>query len=218
MTNNMRNLSGRPWPLYLLFALAACNRPAAEGEGVRTKVDIAALPAIAGEYVQAVIEIPAGTNHKIEYDYTAKAFRNNQVDGKDRVIDFLPYPGNYGFIPGTLMDELRGGDGDALDVLILGEAQPTGTVMPVIVIGVLLTRDRGEIDSKIIAVPADPAQRILRATDFMTFALEYDAARRMIEDWFLHYKGRGVVEIIRWEDHDYARQEIERWRTASPSE
>jgi inorganic pyrophosphatase len=174
--------------------------------------DPTTVSAIQGDYLQAIIEIPAGTNHKIEYDYASKQFLNDQLDGKDRVINFLPYPGNYGFIPSTLMDKERGGDGDALDILVIGESVPTGTVMEVIPIGALMLRDRQEIDTKIIAIPADPQKQVIKAEDFMTFALKYDAARRIIEDWFQNYKGAEGVEIIRWEDEQFAIQEVEKWK------
>ncbi|MEO0876086.1 MAG: inorganic diphosphatase [Bacteroidota bacterium] len=170
------------------------------------------LTALYGEYLQAVIEIPAGTNQKIEYDYATGSFQVDQIDGKDRVIDFLPYPGNYGFVPGTLMDTERGGDGDALDILVIGEAVETGTSMPVIPLGALVLRDRDEIDTKLIGIPADPTQQVIEAKDFMSFALRYDAARRIIEDWFQNYKGAGRVEIIRWEDEQYAWSEVEKWK------
>lgn len=174
--------------------------------------DPATVAAIEGEYLQAIIEIPAGTNHKMEYDYASGQFLNDQLDGKDRVINFLPYPGNYGFIPSTLMDEERGGDGDALDILVIGEAVPTGTQIAAIPIGALMLRDRGEIDTKLIAIPADPSKQVIKAKNFMEFALQYDAARRIIEDWFQNYKGAKGVEIIRWEDEQYAWQEVNKWK------
>ncbi len=188
----------------LLVGTFACREAAAP--------DPTTVAATKGEYLQAIIEIPAGTNHKIEYDYASKQFLNDQVDGQDRVINFLPYPGNYGFIPSTLMDKERGGDGDALDILVIGESVPTGTIMEVIPIGALMLRDRQEIDTKIIAIPADPLKQIIKAEDFMTFALKYDAARRIIEDWFQNYKGAEGVEIIRWEDEQFALQEVEKWK------
>lgn len=190
--------------LLLVFTAFSCQKS-------RT-LDPTTLPAIKGEYLQAIIEIPAGTNHKIEYDYASGQFLNDQLDGKDRVINFLPYPGNYGFIPSTLMDKERGGDGDALDILVIGEAVPTGTSIEVIPIGALMLRDRGEIDTKLIAIPADPAMQVMKVKDFMGFALHYDAARRIIEDWFQNYKGAEGVEVIRWEDEQYAWQEVEKWK------
>mgnify|MGYP005666351507 CR=1 FL=1 len=164
-----------------------------------------------GKAVHVVVEIPAGTNHKIEYNYENGQFETDTIDGRPRVIDFLPYPGNYGFIPSTLMDETRGGDGDALDILVIGESQPTGTVIEAIPIATLRLLDQGELDTKIIAVPADEMQRVIKATDFQSFLIEYDAAKRIIENWFLRYKGWQVVEFQGWEDERYAWKEIEKW-------
>ena len=195
----MRNL------LCLLFLALVLNGCKQQQDDPRN------LPALEGEYLQMIVEIPAGTNQKIEFDYTDGTFKIDQVNGKDRVIDFLPYPGNYGFIPGTLMDKERGGDGDALDILVIGESVTTGTAMPVIPIGALILRDRDEIDTKLIAIPADPALQVIKVEDFMSFALKYDAARRIIEDWFQNYKGPVGVEVIRWEDEKYAWSEVKKW-------
>jgi len=41
-------------------------------------------------------------------------------DGKPRVIKYLAYPGNYGMIPRTLLPKELGGDGDPLDIIMLG--------------------------------------------------------------------------------------------------
>lgn len=189
--------------IMVLLACSSCRNSQADPEQ---------LTALSGDYLQVVVEIPAGTNQKIEYDYADGSFKVDQIDGKDRVIDFLPYPGNYGFVPGTLMDKERGGDGDALDILVIGEAVPTGTSIAVIPLGALLLRDRDEIDTKLIGIPADPAKQVIQAENFMSFALRYDAARRIIEDWFQNYKGAGKVDIIRWEDEQYAWSEVEKWR------
>lgn len=161
--------------------------------------------------VQAIIEIPAGTNMKIEYDYATKSFRPDQVNGKDRKIDFLPYPGNYGFIPGTLMNESEGGDGDALDILVLAEQMKTGTSVEVIPIAALDLMDGGEIDTKIIAVPVDSSLRIIQATNFEDFLIEYNMAQTIIKDWFLNYKGLGKVDLVGWKDEKQAMSLIKKW-------
>lgn len=187
--------------ITLFFALASCKSD--------KKVAIHDLTAFNGEHINVVIEIPAGTNHKIEYNHLTDVFENDQKNGQDRIVNFLPYPGNYGFIPGTLMDKSKGGDGDALDVLVLGATLPTGSIQTVKLIGALLLRDRGEIDTKIIAIPVE--NPVVQAKGFIDFSIRYDAARRIIEDWFLNYKGQGVMELIRWEDEHYALEEINRW-------
>lgn len=170
------------------------------------------LPAVEEGAINVIIEIPAGTNTKIEYDVSSGSFRPDQVDGKDRVVAFLPYPGNYGFIPSTLMDEDRGGDGDALDILVIGPSQPTGSVVQAKAVGALLLKDQGELDTKIIAVPAAAEQRTLAADNFLELMLDHDPAKRIIEEWFLNYKGKGEMELIRWEDENYAMQEIQKWK------
>lgn len=193
----MRNL----YFLLLLFVLGCSSEE---------KVVVEDLQAFDGEAINVVVEIPAGTNHKIEYNYANASFENDQIDGKDRIIQFLPYPGNYGFIPGTLMDKERGGDGDALDILVIGEAVPTGSLVQVKAIGALMLKDKGEIDTKIVAVPLQNSP--VQVDGFIDFALKYDAARRIIEDWFLNYKGAGVMELMRWEDENYALSEIRKWQ------
>ena len=66
--------------------------------------------------LRAVIEISAGAADKREYDPGTRTFPVNLRNGKPRRIRFLPYPANYGFIPGKRMHKEQGGDGDAVDV------------------------------------------------------------------------------------------------------
>lgn len=123
------------------------------------------IPSFTPEGVlQAVIEIPAGTNTKYEYNREELRFQPDMREGKARKVNFLPYPVNYGFIPSTRMEKERGGDGDPLDVLLLAEHVPTGSVVPVIPIGLLRLSDLGELDHKVLAIPADPEKRIIDAT------------------------------------------------------
>ena len=53
------------------------------------------------ESYNAIIEIPSGTNQKWEisddYKYLELEFKN----GYPRIIKYLGYPANYGFIPNT---------------------------------------------------------------------------------------------------------------------
>ena len=161
--------------------------------------------------VNMVVEIPAGTSTKIEYDTENERFAPDRIDDKDRVIDFLPYVANYGFVPGTYMDPARGGDGDALDILLLGEAQPTGTLVRVKPIALLNLVDKGEIDTKLVAMPVDTALQTMRIDSFKDLLINYDGAKRIIETWFLSYKGLGKVTLNGWQDGQAAEQEIEKW-------
>lgn len=93
--------------------------------------------------INVLVEIQQGSNLKYEYD---------EQSGKmklDFVFKDLVFPFNYGFIPNTL-----GGDGDALDVIVLSSAPiKSGEAVSCKIIGMLETLDRGEEDNKIIAVP-----------------------------------------------------------------
>ncbi len=196
----MKNILSFGIVFILLFIACTDNKEALYIQPTQTE-----------EGIMAVIEIPAGTNHKIEYNPQTKQFENDTLDGAIRVIDFLPYPGNYGFIPSTKMDEDRGGDGDALDVLVIGESLPTGTSVATRPIGVLLLKDRGEIDSKIIALPADSSKCIVKAANYEDFYIKYNAAHHIIQEWFMNYKGLGRMELVGWRDEQYALSEIAKW-------
>ena len=192
--------------LLLGLAFFSCKK------GEKSYANYYSIPTDSDDGINVVVEIPAGTNHKIEYDPKSNSFPVDQKNGKDRVVEFLPYPGNYGFIPSTLMDKKRGGDGDALDVLIIGESKPTGSVVGVRPIATLLLLDGGEIDTKIIAIPTDSSAQIIQPADFQEFIVRYDAVRMIIEKWFLNYKGAGIMKLLGWQDDGYALREIEKWR------
>ena len=91
-----------------------------------------------------IVEIPKGGANKYEYDAALGVFHLDRP-----LYSPMFYPGDYGFIPGTLSP-----DGDPLDILTLIE-QPTfpGCLLEVRPIGLLHMIDAGETDKKIIAVP-----------------------------------------------------------------
>lgn len=102
----------------------------------------------APDIVQAVIEVPRGSTNKIEYDPEYGIFRLDRV-----LYSPMHYPGDYGFLPGTLAE-----DGDPVDVLVLTNF-PTGSgvVMEVRPLAFLEMSDEKGRDQKILAVPVgDP--------------------------------------------------------------
>ncbi len=93
----------------------------------------------------AVIEIPKDSDNKYEYDEELDVMK------LDRTLhSSLHYPVDYGFIP-----ETRAEDGDHTDVIVL-TSYPVfpGCVITVRPIGIMFMEDGGEIDNKIVAVPA----------------------------------------------------------------
>jgi len=157
--------------------------------------------------INAIIEIPAGTNKKYEYNPYANRF----VHTENRIVNFLPFPGNYGFIPSTMMDTTRGGDGDALDILVISEHVKRKTVMEVIPIAVLRLKDKNETDDKIIAVPADNDDMIIKAKSFAELEKFYPEVIRILETWFSSYNSTEKAKILGWENEKEALKIINLW-------
>ncbi len=98
------------------------------------------------EMVECVIEVPKGSKNKYELDKKSGMLRLDRV-----LYSSVHYPANYGFLPRTFCD-----DGDALDVLVFGQA----AVVPLCIvrarpIGLISMRDEKGQDDKLIAVAVD---------------------------------------------------------------
>jgi inorganic pyrophosphatase len=129
-----------------------------------------------GGIINVVIEIPTGSSHKVEWNRELAVFQLDRVEPA-----IFAKPTNYGFIPQTL-DE----DGDELDALIItNEPLATGIFLEARVIGVMKFEDDGEVDDKVIVVPADD-----RSTGNAINSLK-DLPKQLlaqIEHHFTHYK------------------------------
>ena len=148
-------------------------------------------------FYHAVIEIPAGTNTKYEFDAETITYEIDQRNGKDRIIQYLPYFGNYGFIPSTLSAETKGGDGDPLDIIVLSESVPQGTIIQVIILGTIKLMDNGELDYKIIAVPADEQLNVLKVKTLSELKSQHPSILQIMEIWLTNYDSDSL-EIEGW--------------------
>ena len=137
---------------------------------------------------------------------TAASAHSNRVEPA-----IFAKPTNYGFIPQTL-DE----DGDELDVLLVTE-QPlaTGIFLEARVIGVMKFVDDGEVDDKIVCVPADDRNN---GNAYKTLADLPQQLIKQIEFHFNHYKDlkkAGTTKVESWGDVEEAKkvikESIERW-------
>ena len=103
------------------------------------------------------------------------------------MINYLAYPANYGMIPQSILPKDKGGDGDPLDVIILGERIERGQLIKCHLVGMLSLLDDGEQDDKLIAVPmSGPFSEIRDITDLNN---KYPGVVTIIETWFSNYKG-----------------------------
>ena len=160
--------------------------------------------------VRAIIEIPTGTSAKWEVSKDdPNAVYWELRDGAPRVIDYLAYPGNYGSIPGTALPKELGGDGDPLDVIVLGQSVPRGEVVDVRVIGVLKMLDGGEQDDKLVAVLTEDSP-FAHIESMAQLDTEYPGVSDIIDLWFANYKGPdGGMEGLGFEDAATARAVLE---------
>jgi inorganic pyrophosphatase len=127
------------------------------------------------EIVRVIIEIPKNSSNKYEYDGELEVFRLDRA-----LYSPLHYPGDYGFIPGTLAE-----DKDPLDIIVLvNEPSFTGCMMEARPVGVLNMVDSRENDQKILAVP----NRNPRFDSIHTLDQVFPHTLREIEYFFSIYK------------------------------
>lgn len=127
------------------------------------------------EVIRAIVEIPKNSANKFEYDGELGVFRLDRP-----LYSPLHYPGDYGFVPGTLAE-----DRDPLDVLVLmSEPSFPGCMIEVRPLGVLDLVDSEEQDQKILAVP----QCSPRYSQIHTVDQVWPHLRREIEHFFTIYK------------------------------
>lgn len=145
--------------------------------------------------VDALIEIPQGSQNKYEYDSEKGQFVLDRV-----LYGSMRYPAEYGYL-----DETLALDGDPLDVLVL-VTNPTfpGCVINTRIVGVMLMIDNGEQDEKLIGVPTkDPRwDHVNSLEDIAPHTL------KEIENFFLRYKDleNKKVEVTGFKDAAFAKQ------------
>ena len=141
--------------------------------------------------VKAVIEIPAGTIDKWELNKSTGQLEWELKDNKPRKVNYIGYPGNYGMIPKTLLPKEKGGDGDPLDILVLGPPVERNHILKCKIIGILYLQDRGEKDDKLIAVSHDSPMYSVNSIKELND--DFKGITEIVKLWFENYKGPGKM-------------------------
>ncbi|MGG7072850.1 inorganic diphosphatase [Campylobacter sp. 9BO] len=135
--------------------------------------------------INAVIEIPYGSNIKYEIDKDSGAVVVDRV-----MYSAMFYPANYGFVPNTLA-----ADGDPADVLVLNEYPlQAGSVIPCRLIGVLVMEDESGMDEKLLAVPVskiDPRYDNIKSLDDLP-KITLDRIKNFFETYKILEPGKWV--------------------------
>ena len=158
------------------------------------------------------VEIPAGTKEKWEVNKRNGLLEWEVKKGKKRVIKFLPYPGNYGFIPQTYAE-----DGDPVDVVDLDESIERGSIKKIKIVGGLYFEDKKKVDIKFIGL--DPEGTFKNIETVQDLVLNKFASLEILKIWFESYKKSGKMIFFRLIDRDESIEIIEdsheRWKHLS---
>jgi inorganic pyrophosphatase len=132
------------------------------------------------------IEIPAGSKKKWEVNKKTGLLDLEKRNGKPRIINFISYPGNYGFIPQTTVD-----DGDPIDVIDLDEATERGNIKKINIIGGLYFKDKKKEDIKLIAIGVN--SNLKKYKTISQILIEKPTIITIIKEWFRSYKKPGKM-------------------------
>ena len=143
------------------------------------------------ETINVVVEIPAGTSEKWEVSKDGSQIVQQIENNKIRTINYLAYPFNYGFIPQTFLPVEEGGDGDQLDIIIIGPNVERGSVLKVNPIGTIIVLDNNEIDSKVVSLAVNNLE-ISRSNSIDDLEKRYPGLFEIIQIWVENYKDEAI--------------------------
>lgn len=155
---------------------------------------------ISNGLLNTVVEISEGSSLKIEWDRKRAVFMLDRVEPA-----IFAKPCNYGFIPQTLDD-----DGDELDTLIVCEEPlPTGIWLEARIVGIMNFEDDGEMDHKVVVVPADNRNTGDAITTLDDLGERW---KQKVEYHFNHYKDLkkpGTTKVLGWGGIEDAKKTIQ---------
>ena len=156
--------------------------------------------------INAIVEIPRGSNEKWKTSKIDGNLIQEYFKGKPSLITYGSYPMNYGIIPQTVLPLRNGGDGDPLDILILGKELKQGQIVEVKPIGIMKMSDYSKKDEKIIAIQLDSNSNNIKTLS--EFNKKNPKILEEIKKWFENYKGKNIVIFRSFEESDMALELI----------
>ena len=114
---------------------------------------------------------------------------------------FLPYIGNVA--------RLKNFDQCQLEFLILAQHIRRNHDLIVVPIGILEFSEMGVKQKVIISVPENVDIRSISVDNYEEFVLKFFGVQQIIENWYHHRLGFGMVRDIRWDNELSAIRNIE---------
>ncbi len=138
--------------------------------------------------VQAFVETPVGSFHRIAYDLKSERF-----DTISQTI--LPLPINAGFV---LMEQ--DSQVEKINTWIFGQGLTTGDVLSINPIAMVNYELEGNHFNEIVAVPQDSSHSIIDVKRLRDLMIGYDPVKFNFEYWLRHSQDIGSLSALSWED------------------
>ena len=143
--------------------------------------------------INAVIEIPKGKAGKWEInsdDPTPLIWEFKK--GVPRTVDYKGgYPANYASIPQTSLTSDFGGDGEPLDLIIISDPIPRGTLVKVKILGIFNMQEGDEYDGKLVGVLVGSNEAEASSLEELNSSIA--GSVDTVKEWFANYKGEGEI-------------------------
>ena len=107
------------------------------------------------------------------------------------MINYLPYPYNYGFVPQTVVPIDGGGDGDPLDIIVIGPSIKRGSIVKVKPIATMIMKDVNELDPKIVAISLNNLD-LSHVNSLDDLKKDYIGLFEIVKLWTINYKGTAL--------------------------
>lgn len=147
-------------------------------------------------HIQVLVEIPSGTTAKWELSPDTGNIVWEFKKGKPRTVNYKGgYPVNYGTVPKTNMSKDLGGEGESVDVILIGEQQKRGEIVKAKLIGMLKIKEGdGAIDDKLVAVAKGTPEYDVKSVEELN--TRFDNIGLNVASWFANYKGPDSGMIV----------------------
>lgn len=196
--------------LVLLLSFFSCRKRTPEELKARSEGKFKInLPMEKEGKMMAIVETEAGSHTQIKYNSINHLFEKNSIDSKPIIHDYSPAPFNIGFIPSTLKDQTRGGNGDPVQVFILSGKIPSESYTPILPIGIITYKDKGIKRKAIIAKSLDEEFTSVKAEDL---SLLPKGILEIISSWVCNHKGNNAYQLDSWGIQRDALAHINEWR------
>jgi len=164
--------------------------------------------------LHAIIECSAGTNQRPPRDSMGLWEAEHGSYAAGERFDFLPFPFNYGRVPGTnrqARSKLKDQE-DPIDIVVICASLPIGALIETKPLALMRMEVFGAIREKVVAVPANSWQCNINAGNFNELVDRYPLMMKVIKDWFTGYYGMDTsLDFRHWGTEEEAMNLVRKW-------